>query len=261
MRYKGSDEWENRSDYAETFYKRAKGSLPEMESSKAVASLLAEKISEGDSILDVGCGAGHYLRSLLARVTKPFSYQGVDATPDFIEKALVAWGHQKNACFRVGDIYDLPFSDREFDIVMCNNVLLHLPSIVKPVLELLRVAQRFVLIRTLIGDRSFRVQEVYSKAFWPFSDIPVEREFDDCGDPVSYGFENIYSSGYFEAVIRRAHPDASVEFIKDSFFDPEAINRSANTEGLPNATRVIDGMQTLGYIITPWTFVFVGLQR
>jgi len=257
--HRGSDEWLKRVDYAETFFKRAKGLLPEMESGKAVAHLLAGKIHEGDSLLDVGCGAGHYLRSLLDRIEVSFNYTGVDVTSQFIDAAERAWGGDSRAQFQVGDIFDLPFPDKEFDIVMCNNVLLHLPVVVKPVEELLRVARRFVFIRTLIGEKSFRIQEVFSKATWPFSEIPVEEEFDDSGEPVSFGFENIYSKEYFESVLRRANPQVDIEFMEDTFFDAEAINRSAETEGLPNATRAINGMQVLGYIIMPWYFVLVRL--
>jgi len=256
---KGSDEWVDRNDYAETFFKRAKGELPEMESSKAAAQLLAEVLKDGDQLLDVGCGAGHYLRSLSNHVDVSFDYTGVDATPAFVAKAKEAWEGRPNTRFQEGNIYDLPFDDGAFDVVMCNNVLLHLPSIVKPIQELLRVARRYVLIRTLIGNRSFKVQEVYSDATWPFSKVPVDQEFDDDGEPTSYGYENIYSEPYFRSVIARTKPQAKVNIFLDTNFDADAINRSADTEGLPNATRVIDGMQTLGYVITPWSFAQIQL--
>ncbi|MCH7776081.1 MAG: class I SAM-dependent methyltransferase [Gemmatimonadetes bacterium] len=258
---KGSDEWVKRKDYAETFYKRASGALPEMESSKAVANLLAGSMRANDSILDVGCGAGHYLRSMLQRIKVPFKYTGVDATSDFIDAAHRAWKDQPGAVFRLGDVYDLPFRDGQFDIVMCNNVLLHLPSVGKPVRELVRVSKRLVLIRTLIGERSYRVQEVYSKDNWPFSDVSVENEFGENGEPISFGFENIYSKGYFEALVRRANPDVKIDFVQDTSFDAETINRSADSEGLPNPTRVINGMQVFGYIILPWHFVFIRLPE
>lgn len=256
---KGSDEWVDRKDYADTFFKRAKGDLPEMESSKAAANLLADVLQEGDKLLDVGCGAGHYLKSILNRIETPFDYTGIDATPAFVAKAKEAWKDQPNTRFQEGNIYELPFEDGTFDVVMCNNVLLHLPSLVKPLHELLRVAKRFVMVRTLIGDRSFKVQEVYSDATWPFSDVPVAQEFDDDGEPTSFGYENIYSEPYFRSVISRVKPNAEVKIFLDTNFDAEAINRSADTEGLPNATRVINGMQTLGYVITPWSFAQIQL--
>ncbi len=258
---KGKDEWQHRHDYAETFFKRAIGELPEMESAKAAANLLADEIHVNDSVLDVGCGAGHYLRSLLERVEVPFIYTGTDATSGFISAAKRAWANNSKASFRVGDILELPFGNQEFDVVMCNNVLLHLPSIVKPIHELIRVARRFVLIRTLIGTKSFRVQEVYSKDTWPFSEVPTADEFDEAGEPVSFGYENIYSRGYFKALVQRASPEAQFEFILDTFFDADAINRSAETEGLASPTRVVDGMQVSAYIITPWHFVLIRLPN
>src|SRR5438876_5752222 len=145
------DGWRNRSDYAATFYKRATGELPEMECSKAAAELLKSHARSGDKILDVGCGGGHYLRSFRRLLEVHFSYTGLDATPAFLEIAEQAWAGSKDVAFQLGDIYALPFKDDEFDIVVCNDVLYHLPSIVKPVSELLRVARRFVQLRTLIG--------------------------------------------------------------------------------------------------------------
>ena len=253
-------EWERRRDYAEVMYRRATGALPEMECSKAVASLLASELCPGDSVLDVGCGAGHYLRSLRQRVDTSFSYTGVDLTSLFIDAAHRAWPNSSEVTFRVGDIFNLAFADRQFDVVMCNNVLYNLPSIVKPLHELTRVARRVVLLRTLISDRSFRIQEVYSTPTHPFADVPVEREFSDDGQPVSFGYLNIYSRGYVADVVRRAAPTAAVEFIEDKFFDGDAINQSAASEGLSNPTRVVDGRQVFGnHIIYPWWFVVVRL--
>ena len=105
---KGSDEWAGREDYAETFLKRAKGELPEMESSKAVAGHLVGEIREGDSLLDVGCGAGHYLRSLLNRIDTPFDYTGVDATPAFLAKAREAWQDHPRTRFQEANISYIP---------------------------------------------------------------------------------------------------------------------------------------------------------
>ena len=257
--HRGKDEWADRIDYADVFRKRAIGELPQMESGKAAASFLKDEIREGDKLLDVGCGAGHYLRSIHERVSASFQYVGVDATERFVDAANEAWKNDAASTFRQGDIYELPFETDQFDIVMCNNVLLHLPSIAGPVGELVRVCKRFLLIRTLIGERSFKVQEVYSKANWPFSSVPPEEEFNHDGEPVSFGYENIYSTQYFKFVVQKAAPKAKIEIVSDTFFDEEAINKSADTEGLPNATRVVGGMQTLGYIITPWTFALIRL--
>lgn len=252
------DGWRNRDDYAEVFYRRSVGQLPEMESSKAAAALLRDRVRAGDAVLDVGCGGGHYLRSLRRLVPVPFTYTGVDATPDFLEVARRAWQDAPDVTFLQGDVFVLPFEDGQFDVVMANNVLYHLPSIVRPVAELLRVARRLVLARTLIGVRSFRVQEVFSSAFFPGSDVDPADEFTDEGEPRSFAYLNIYSRAYFGAVVRRADPTAAVEYVEDTFYDAGAIERSAGGEWQnPNPTRILGGRQVIGDIVMPYHFVLI----
>jgi ubiquinone/menaquinone biosynthesis C-methylase UbiE len=144
--------WNQEDEYGQVFYKRATGEFPEMESSKAVANLLKDIIQDSDRILDVGCGSGHYLKSLISTINCNFLYTGIDATFRYIELAKKAFSNQNNTEFMVGDIFDIPVEDNRFDVVMCNNVLLHLPSVQKPINELIRVSKRFVVIRTLIGN-------------------------------------------------------------------------------------------------------------
>lgn len=83
--------WDNEKEYGELFYDRAVGKISEMESSKAVARHVAELATANDMILDVGCGAGHYLRSLDSILKIPFRYYGIDATQYYIELARKAF--------------------------------------------------------------------------------------------------------------------------------------------------------------------------
>ena len=62
--------WESEAigkPYGDLFFDRATGKLPEMESSKAAAARITALAKSGDSLLDVGCGAGHYYRSIRSR--------------------------------------------------------------------------------------------------------------------------------------------------------------------------------------------------
>ena len=151
--------WDKNEDYGRLFKDRAEGKLPEMESSKAVSKHLKKIVSKNDVIMDVGCGAGHYLNTLDKTFDKEFSYIGIDATKKYIEFAIEAYENQKNPLrtntdFRVGDIFKLPTKDQEADIVMCNNVLLHLPSVEKPIKELYRSAKKYLIIRrSLISQK------------------------------------------------------------------------------------------------------------
>ncbi len=253
------DEYSANDAYAAVHFKRAVGELPEMESAKAMAGLVADRIGPEQSLLDVGCGAGHYLRSYKRAVSTPFNYVGVDYYTIFLDKARQAWADEPIAEFRQGSIFELPVADREFDVVTSSNLLMHLPSIVKPLGELIRASRKWVLVRTMIGDRSFRIQEVLSKPTWAYTDVRAEDEFDDNGEPRAFSYENIYSKDYFSAVVRRHTPNASITYLDDDQFQAENIQQSADTEGLANATRIVDGKQVFGYVLLPYCFALIEL--
>lgn len=236
-------------EYAQVLYKRAIGELPEMESSKATAKILSIWVKDGDSILDVGCGVGHYLRSLKNRLTCNFFYTGVDNSPLYIELAEKAYPGRDRVNFHKGDIYQLPFSQKSFDIVMANNVFLHLRSIEQPLRELHRVARKYVLIRTLVGDRSFRIQEVRA----------LDDEFNEDGSPKSFNYFNIYSKTYIERLLSNMPDVNRWEIVPDNDFDPKLISANAEQSGLHNVTRMIGDWRINGYILQPWVFIKVFL--
>jgi ubiquinone/menaquinone biosynthesis C-methylase UbiE len=243
--------WNVESSYGETLYKRATGELPEMESSKKMAKELRGVISDQDELLDVGCGAGHYLRSLRRELGSNFHYTGCDATAPYVDLARSAFSHDLNARFSVGDIFNLEFKDAAFDVVMCNNLLLHLPSVMKPIEELTRVARRAVFVRTLIGDRSFRIQDVY----------PDTPEFDERGEPTRFYFYNIYSEAYIGSLLRRIKRVKSWNIAPDFDFDKERIQSSVSDHGgARNASRVLGQYQVNGYILQPWAVLQITLE-
>lgn len=240
--------------YGQLLFKRATGDLPEMESSKAVAARLKNVLKSGDLLLDVGCGAGHYLRSLNAAITVPYDYTGLDATPGYVELARKAFAGRPQVKFKADDIYNLGEGDESHDVVMCNNLLLHLPSIAQPLRELCRVGRRFVLIRTLVGDSSFRIQEVLKEK-------DGHESFDERGQPNLFHYFNIYGRDYVLHLLRSDPRVKSVKIIDDLEYDQQAIAKQEGyTPGNPNVTRVIDGRQVSGYILCPWSFVEIELQ-
>ena len=249
--------WDLCPDYGDLLYRRAIGDLPEMESSKAVARLVRSWVRGGDSILDVGCGAGHYLRSLLREISAPFSYTGVDATAHYIDLARKAWKEQENARFEIADIYALPFDDAEYDVVISCNLLLHLPSIKIPLQEIVRVSRRNALIRTLVGDRSFRIQEVRN----PSRDegLGDEDEFDEKGEPKNFNYYNIYARSYIEKLLSRMPSVMSYRIIPDRDYDVAQLSADLSQEAVDNTTRLVDGWQVNDYILQPWHFILINV--
>jgi SAM-dependent methyltransferase len=253
-----ADKWRNPwldklgEQYGNTLYSRAIGDLPEMESSKAVASRLLNVARPEDQILDVGCGSGHYLRSLSRILPHPFHYTGVDATPQYIELARQAFAATPNAVFTMGDAYDLPFADASYDLVMSNNLFLHLPSIKKPLQELCRVARRHVIVRTLVGERSFQIKEVRGSG----------DEFDEYGEPRNFNYFNIYSNDYVEFLLGRIPFVESWQIFLDLDFNKNRIVEAAKEQtGASNATVMIGDCQANGYILQPMCFIEVEIAR
>jgi len=236
---------ESGSKYGDLLLRRAIGELPEMQSSIAVAKRVAGSVRSGDRILDVGCGSGHYLVSLRKYIHCPFEYVGVDATPQYLERARRAFPEIE---FVQGDIFDLPFSDSEFDIVICNNVLLHLPSIRKPLRQLARVAKREFIVRTLIGTRSFQVRACDEETASNFTG--------DC-DLKKFHFFNIYSEDVIRGMLSDIPDIVSVTIEPDRDFDPVAIEAAREHGNSHNTTTIVGEWQVNGYILEPWSFLII----
>ncbi len=259
------DSWNTSVEYGEVFYRRATGELPEMESSKALALLLKDRVKQDDHILDVGCGGGHYLRSLRNTINVPFRYTGVDITASYIDLAKKAWKDAPDVSFSVEDIFNLSFSDQQFDIVLCSNMLYHLPSIKNPISELIRVSKNLVVLRTLVGERSFYIKEVHSSLWDQHSTVAPSSEFNESGEPENYNYLNIYSKKYLESIVKEHNPNAKIEFIEDTFYDPEVIEGSSSVisdlQRSKAATYILGGLQVIGYVIQPHHFVFIDTVR
>jgi len=247
--------WDSNSEYGDVFFKRATGELPEMESSKAAATHVARLIKDNFKIVDVGCGSGHYLKSLIGLLKVPFHYLGVDATENYVNLGKKAWANKessiellKSVDFKQGDIFHLPLEDGIGDIVMCNNVLLHLPSIKSPIEELIRISKKYIVIRMLLGKNTFRIKQCYEP-----------EVYDDNGEPENFNFHNIYSERYVTQLLKLNDSVANFEFIYDTDFDEKSINAAVSDykEEPPNATKVINGLQVNNYIIQPWQFVII----
>jgi ubiquinone/menaquinone biosynthesis C-methylase UbiE len=242
------------ASYGQVLYQRAVGEAPEMESGKAAAHLLRGVLRSGDHLLDVGCGAGHYLRTLRREFSFPFGYTGVDATVGYIALAKKAFVHDEDAAFLVGDIEKLPADDRSADIVLCCNVLLHLPRIAPAMQELWRVTRRTLLIRTLVGETSFRIKQVRE---WEGMHTPEDSLFDEEGEPHRFHYFNIYSERYMRWLCERLTNVSRCSIEPDLDFDLAALTESQWPEQSkpPDLTRTIGGMQRNGSILEPWAFI------
>ena len=121
-----------------------------------VADFLVPHLSEGQSLLDCGCGPGP-LTLGFAEIVAPGRVVGIDIEPTMIDQAnqLAADSEVDNLEFKVGDINDLPFGDDEFDVVFSSAVIEHLSDPVRALREMLRVTKPGGIGAVIRTDWSF----------------------------------------------------------------------------------------------------------
>lgn len=95
------------------------------------------------TVLDAGCGEG-FVVDYLAKKDPSLQLTGLDISEGAIAYANAHFGDQ--ATFRTGSLFDLPFEEGQFDLVLCSEVLEHLDTPDPAVEELKRVARTHVLI-------------------------------------------------------------------------------------------------------------------
>ena len=110
---------------------------------RAYAKLVQQYVGSPEGLLlEVGCGSGLVYAELVPNVIANVSYTGVDTSA-----AMLAIAHSRHpeGRFLKGDAYDLSFRPRSMDLVVCFEVLVHLPDILQPISEMLRVSSRCLI--------------------------------------------------------------------------------------------------------------------
>lgn len=130
---------------------------------------------ETGTLLDVGAGTA-YLNRAIVGARMPLKVTNCDIRKEYVDKGRDA-GFD---CF-TGDVRNLPFRDRSFDVVTCNEVLEHLPNMGEGLAELIRVAKKKVIITLPIS----RVKEdwhgwlLQAKVVLPWLVLEMERTEDN----------------------------------------------------------------------------------
>jgi len=150
-------------------------------------AFVASLIRAGDSVLDVGCGAGVGYEALIAAGMES-SYVGVDSSEPSIEIARELY---PDGDFRIGSATSLvtQFGRDSFDVVLLRHVLEHLPDFESAMNEAIVVSRRLALFVFFLTPRSLPlgVRKVDLRINWPgfyshvYSHRAVNRFLTRCG--------------------------------------------------------------------------------
>jgi SAM-dependent methyltransferase len=98
-------------------------------------------LKEGETVLDLGSGAGFDCFLASSKVGRRGKIIGVDMTPEMVEKARdnARKGNYTNVEFRLGEIENLPVGDHSVDAVISNCVINLSPNKMRVFIETFRV--------------------------------------------------------------------------------------------------------------------------
>lgn len=106
-------------------------------------------LHEGSTVLDVACGNGRDVASLMSFVGATGEVWGVDSSPALIEEAKAA---HPRALFVVGNAFQLPFKDHFFDAVRAERLLMHLDDPDRALAEMIRVTKPGGIVSVMDPD-------------------------------------------------------------------------------------------------------------
>ncbi len=117
----------------------------------------------GGRVLDVGCGPGVLVSSMLSRGCE---FWGLDGSPRMIEQCNQDFGGRDRTHFVVGNATALPFEDGFFDAVTCLGVIDRIEEYALAVREMARVLKQdgtlIIAVGNLLSPAAFWRNYIYS---------------------------------------------------------------------------------------------------
>ncbi len=127
-------------DY-ETWYEQGFGRFASRQE-EALLHQQLQRFPGASSLLEVGCGTGHFTRWF---AKQGLHVTGLDASPAMLEQARLRNG----TSYLLGDARALPFENQRFDLVALITTLEFVTDPVQALREALRVAQQGLLLGVL----------------------------------------------------------------------------------------------------------------
>ncbi len=100
------------------------------------------QIREGMSVLELGCGTGDMWTSHQDIISRCSRFVLSDFSEGMLNQAKTTLNNLTGIEYHVIDIQEIPFADHEFDVVIANMMLYHVPDLQKGLMEVNRVLKK-----------------------------------------------------------------------------------------------------------------------
>lgn len=191
-------------------------------------------LKEGETVLDLGSGAGFDCFLAANRVGKRGRVIGVDMTPEMIQKARenARKGKYENVEFRLGEIENIPAADSSVDAVISNCVINLAPDkkrVFKEAFRVLKHRGRLVVSDIVLLKELPEVIRNDVRSYVGCISGAIVKD-DYLAAIKSAGFKEVKTLGevHFPAELMANDPTAKA-LIEDLKVPPEVLNEVANS--------------------------------
>ena len=180
-------------------------------------------LKEGQTVLDLGSGAGFDCFLAAAKIGKKGKVIGVDMTPEMIDKARenARKGKYDNVEFRLGEIENLPLADGTVDVIISNCVINLSPN------------------KKRVFEEAFRVLKPNGKLM--VSDIVLLKKLPEIIRRNVRAYVGCVSGaemkGTYLQIIRNAGFQ-NVEVIQENFFPVENMANDPTAQAIVKTSRI-----------------------
>jgi hypothetical protein len=255
------------SDYVTLMRQRALGELPDMGCAVRLSEILKDlvlaesKNGSIDKLIDVGCAAGHYYRTLTTREVPIGSYVGLEVNPEMVSAASEVWRDEikgGRVKFILDDVESsIPLEQSE--IIICYNSFMYYKS-ARLVLRKFLDSASTLIIRSYFSDSNYRILRGQCRQNNDAVSLDELDIFTDAGELSSGDYWTIYSFTYIERLLRSLEPRAKVTWLKDNnaiaSIEAEA-KMGINKRG---GTQVVNGYEISYPLLQPWEIALITVE-
>lgn len=168
-----------RRDQARNFFESVANKWHDMrgeaQGSESYFELVASRIPDRATLLELGCGSGAFFEHALPRAGKSI---GVDYSQGMLDEARQRLGNKANDVdFRLGYLEHLPIGDESVDYMVCYMVLHHVavpPHAVHDAFRVLKPGGKFIIV-DLMRHQNELMRERYADLWLGFDPEEVKQ--------------------------------------------------------------------------------------